>query len=61
MGHDSLSQRDQEVYRIDSELQLPWFIFGLPHERSCGIPDTVGGQEDSIRGDLLRVSRCHVR
>lgn len=36
---------------------VPWPIFGLPHERTYGISDTVGNQNDGVGRDSFSVSR----
>jgi len=36
---------------------VPWLIFGLPHERTNRVSDTVGNQNDGIGCDSFGMSR----
>ena len=36
---------------------VPWPVFGLPHERSDSVPDTVSNQNDGVGRDSFGVTR----
>ena len=40
---------------------LPWFVFRLPHERTGGVTNTIGDEQNGVHGDSFSVSSGDIR